>query len=140
MKYSLILIILVIITITCSAQPNSSTTYEVGIVNPIPNKTYSFFKEIKTDTNGVAVLQENMDYFYLDSTYRQPLINFKTIGDTLFGEFMVADAVETRYIKGGLVQTDNGTNKYSGMSVTFWEAMDRLEKKPGFFMRKKEIK
>lgn len=139
MKKILTLLAVIAFVVACNAQPNSSSTYEVGIVNPVIGKTYVFFKEVKTDTSTSRLLN-NMDYLTPDnvSGLIQTLSNFHSSGDTTIGEFTLPDAVEKRYIKGGLIQRDNGTNKYSGMTVTFWMSLDQLEKRPGFFMRKKK--
>lgn len=137
-KLFALLAMVVLLTVACNAQPNSTSTYEVGIVNPLANKTYIFFKEVKTDTAS-SQLVSNMDYLSPNvSALITVLTNFRTVGDTLFGEYTLADADYKRFIKGGLVQKDNATNKYSGMTVTFWSLMDQLEKRPGFFMRKKK--
>ena len=122
-----------------SCQPNSTSTYEVGMVNPQAGKTYIFFKEVKTDT-VTSQLKFNMDYLtpVNVSSLIQTLTNFRTVADTMFGEFTIVDAVEKRFIKCGLVQKDDDTNKYSGMTVTFWDPLDRLEQRPGFFIRKKK--
>lgn len=138
MKYLLTILAIVFMIVACNAQPNSTSTYEVGIVNPLANKTYIFFKEVKTDS-ATSQLVNNMDYLVPNvSSLITPLTNFRTVGDTLIGEYTLADAEYERFIKGGLVQKDNATNKYSGMTVTFWSVMDQLEKRPGFFMRKKK--
>ena len=139
MKKLLTLFAVILFVVACNAQPNATSTYEVGIVNPVVGKTYVFFKDVKTDTT-TSLLQNNMDYLtpVNASSLIQTLTNFKTVGDTLFGEFTLLDAIEKRFIKGGLIQKDNGTNKYSGMTVTYWMPLDRLEQRPGFFMRKKK--
>lgn len=129
--------ITIALTISCNAQPNSTSNYEVGIINPEQNKTYIFFKEVKTDSL-TSQLVANMDYLNPNVTgLITPLTNFRTIGDTLFGDFSLADVDYQRFIKAGLVKRNNTTNKYSGMTVTFWAVMDMLEPRPGFFIRKK---
>lgn len=136
-KILVLLTMAVLLTVACNAQPNSTSTYEVGIVNPVAGKTYVFFKEVKTDSAS-SQLVNNMDYLNPNvSSLITPLTNFRTVGDTLLGDFTVPDAVEKRYIKGGLIQRDNGSLKYSGMTVTYWMQLDQLEQRPGFFMRKK---
>lgn len=138
MKTILTLFAVITFIVACNAQPNSTSTYEVGIVNPLANKTYIFFKDVKTDTS-TSQLVNNMDYLSPNvSGLITPLTNFRTVGDTLIGEYTLADVDYKRFIKGGLVQKDNSTNKYSGMTVTFWSVMDQLEQRPGFFMRKKK--
>lgn len=139
MKKILTLFAVIAFIVACNAQPNSTSTYEVGIVNPVIAKTYVFFKEVKTDTS-TSRLQNNMDYLAPDnvSGLIQTLSNFHTSGDTIIGEFTLPDAVEKRYIKGGLIQKDNLSLKYSGMTITFWMPLDQLEQRPGFFMRKKK--
>lgn len=138
MKYLLTLFAVVTFIVACNAQPNSTSTYEVGIVNPLANKTYIFFKDVKTDT-ATSQLINNMDYLSPNvSGLITPLTNFRTVGDTLIGEYTLADVDFKRFVKGGLVQKDNSTNKYSGMTVTYWSVMDQLEQRPGFFMRKKK--
>lgn len=139
MKKILTFLAVIAFVVACNAQPNATSTYEVGIVDPVIGKTYVFFKEVKTDTSTSRLLN-NMDYLTPDnvSGLIQTLSNFHSSGDTTIGEFTLPDAVEKRYIKGGLIQRDNGTNKYSGMTVTFWMPLDQLEKRPGFFMRKKK--
>jgi len=138
-KYIFFIIVLVLgITFVGSCQPNSTSTYEVGIVNPLQNKTYNYFADIKTDSLS-SQLVNNMDYLSPNvSSLIKTLTNFRTVGDTLFGEFTVADVTAKRYIKSGLVQKDNITNKYSGMTVTYWSVMDVIESPPGFFVRKKK--
>lgn len=132
------ILLFVVLTVACNAQPNSTSTYEVGIVNPLANKTYIFFKEVKTDS-ATSLLVNNMDYLSPNvSGLITPLTNFRTIGDTLFGEFAFPDAVQKRFLKCGLVQTDNVSTKYSGMTVTYWFTLDQLEQRPGFFVRKKK--
>lgn len=141
MKKVFLLAMLLVIGITFigSCQPNSTSTYDVGIVNPLANKTYTLFKDIKTDTTVNVRLLNNMDYLSPDnvSSLIQPLTNFRTVADTLFGEFTIPDATAKRWIQFGLVQRDNIRNKYSGMTVTFWSSMDQLEQRPGFFIRKR---
>jgi len=136
--FAICVLLFVVLTVACNAQPNSTSTYEVGIVNPDIDKTYIFFKEVKTDSASSQLLV-NMDY--LDPNV-SPLItvltNFRSVGDTTFGEFTLPDVEYKRFIKGGLVQKDNTTLKYSGMTVTYWFVMDQLEKRPGFFMREKK--
>lgn len=139
MKILAILFAVVIIAIACNGQTNSVSNYEVGIINPVQGKTYIYFKEIKTDTNSVSQLQENMDYLSPNvSSLIQTLTNFRTIGDTLFGDFSVNDTDFKRFLKSGLVQKDNVNGKYSAMATTYWEAMEQLETKPAFFVRKKQ--
>lgn len=134
---SIIVFILFFISTSC-AQPNAKTTYQVGIVNPLSDRTYLYFNEIKSDTL-TSRLSYNMDY--LQPTVvdlLKPLSNFITVGDTLFGERAIFDSELTRFIKHGLVAKNNNTTKYSGMVVTGWVSMDKLESKPQFFIRKKK--
>ena len=137
MKKLLTLFAVILFVVACNAQPNTYTTYEAGIVNPVEGKTYLFFKEIKTDTTLTASLKDSMDYLDPNvSGLIQPLTNYRTVGDTLFGRYSVKDVEEKRFVKGGLVQVDNNSTKYSSMTVTYWMPLDSLEKRPGFFMRK----
>lgn len=136
--FAICVLLFVVLTVACNAQPNATSTYEVGIVNPLAGKTYLFFADIKTDTSTTQLVN-NMDYLSPNvSSLLKTLTNFRTVGDTTFGEFTLNDVDYKRFIKGGLVQKDTATNKYSGMTVTFWSLMDQLEKRPGFFMRKKK--
>lgn len=130
--------IIVLISMIACAQPNTTTTYQVGIVNPLADRTYLYFNEIKTDTS-LSRLTESMDYLSPNvSDLIKPLNNFSVVGDTLFGEFTIADSEIKRFIKHGLVSKNNNTIKYSAMSTTYWSLMDMLEAKPTFFVRKKK--
>ena len=124
--------------LSCDAQVDAKTPYEVGVINPVEGKTYLFFKDIKTDTSVASVLTDNVDYLTPVnlSAYIQELVNYKTVGDTLFGYFVMSDTEAQEYIKAGLVQKDITNNKYSGMTVTGWMSMNVLEKRPAFFIRK----
>lgn len=138
MKYLTIGLVLFLPIIGC-AQPNTKTTIEFGIVNPQPGKIYKVFAEIKTDTS-VSRLFEDMDYLSPDvSDLEIVLKNFRTIGDTLFGEYSFNDTSVEQYLKAGLIQVDSTNLKYSAMVVTGWIELDRIEPKPGgFFIRKKK--
>ena len=139
MKKFLLLALLLVISITFigSCQPNTTSKYEVGIVDPQANTDYIFFADVKTDSSS-SRLVNNMDYLTPDnvSGLIQTLSNFRTTGDTLIGSFTLPDTEVKRYIKGGLISKDKSNNKYSGMTVTFWYVLDQLQKRPGFFMRK----
>lgn len=139
MKKVILFALLLVISITFvgSCQPNTSSVYEVGIVNPLAGKSYIYFTDVKIDSLS-SVLVSNMDYLSPNvSGNIRTLSNFRTVGDTLFGDFTIADVAFQRFIKHGLVQKDNVTGKYSGMTVTFWGKLDVLEKNPAFFIRKK---
>lgn len=133
-----ILIIIAIFNIIGCAQPNTKTTIEFGIVNPQPDKTYKVFAELKTDTTS-SRLFEDMDYLNPNvSDLMIQLTNFRTVGDTLIGEFTFNDKPVKQYLKAGLIQVNISNLKYSGMTVTGWTELDVLEQKPGgFFIRRK---
>lgn len=134
-----ILIIILLFNLIGCAQPNTKTTIEFGIVNPQPDKNYRVFAELKTDTSS-SRLFEDMDY--LDPNVSDLMIqltNFRSIGDTLIGEFTFNDKPFKQYLKAGLIQVNNTNLKYSGMTVTGWFELDMIEPKPGgFFLRKKK--
>jgi len=130
------LVSFLVVSIHC--QPNTKTTVEVGIVNPLPQKTYLFFSDVKTDSNQVSVLIDGMDYLDPNVSNKiTALTNFHTDGDTLFGEFQIPDLEVPQFLKGGLVQVNDITTKYSAMTVTPWIESDMIEPRAGFFMRKK---
>lgn len=137
MKKLLLMIasIILIAELGC-AQPNTSTTVEYGIVNPVPGKTYLAFKEVSVDTS-INTLVQGMDYAALPPGYEFTLLNQHTVGDTLFGETPpIPDDTAQVYFKAGLVQQDNTTTKYSAMTVTYWIPLDRVEAmRAGFFIR-----
>lgn len=138
MKTLLTLFTIIILAIACKAQPNTSTTIEVGIVNPLQDKTYKVFMETST-AQGTSRLQDGMDY--LDPNVNDlsvTLKNYHTVGDTLFGEIYFQDQTVIRYVKAGLVQVNNLNQKYSAMRVTNWVELDTIEPNAaGFFIRKK---
>lgn len=138
-KSILLLFVLSMLMIgSCTAQPSGTTTYEVGIIQPTTNTTYLFFVDIQPSTT-TSRLTENMDYLSPDvSDLMTTLHNYKTIGDTLFGEFTLNLTTDKRFLKAGLVQKNNSTNRYSGMTVSNWLALDQLEPQPAFFIRKKQ--
>lgn len=125
--------------VACNGQPNTQTTFEVGIVNPQPEKTYLFFAEVKQDTS-ISQLVDGMDYLSPDvSGLVRSLANVHTVGDTLFGEIEFPDRTYPQFLKGGLVQVNNISLKYSAMKVSNWLALDMVESmQAGFFVRKKK--
>lgn len=138
MKYFLITLFILGFVIACNGQPNTKTTIEVGIVNPQPQKTYLFFADIKADSAS-SVLVDGMDYLNpnVSSLIRQ-LQNRHTVADTLFGELEIDDQTYKQFIKPGLVQVNNITQKYSAMRTHFWIDTDSIEPmQAGFFVRKK---
>jgi hypothetical protein len=139
-KVILVLSMFVLLAMNCNGQPNTSTTIEVGIVNPQPAKHYEVFLEIKDDTLTSSQLVDGMDYLDPDvSGLIVTLENVRTVGDTLFGEITYQDLTFIRFIKGGLVQVDNATQKYSSMITTFWTWLDAVEpNNAGFFIRRKQ--
>lgn len=136
-----IIIVIALFNIIACAQPNTKTTIEFGIVNPQPDKTYKVFAELKSDTSS-SRLFEDMDYLNPNvSDLIIQLNNFRTVGDTLFGELSITDKPFKQYLKAGLIQVNNSNLKYSGMTVTGWAELDMIEQKPGgFFIRKKNNK
>ncbi len=100
-------IIIAVFNIIGCAQPNTKTTIEFGIVNPQPDKTYKVFAELKTDTSS-SRLYEDMDYLNPNvSDLMIQLTNFRTVGDTLIGEFTFNDKPFKQYLKAGLIQVNN---------------------------------
>lgn len=138
MKYILTVLLIIGFVVACNAQPNTKATFEVGIVNAQPEKSYRFFLEVKQDTS-TAQLQEGMDYLNPDvSGLLTTLQNQHTVGDTTFGEVEITDQTYQQFVKGGLVQVDNGTQKYSAMTVSQWIESDMIEPmQAGFFIRRK---
>lgn len=134
-----VLLLILLMNFVACAQPNTKTTIEFGIVNPQPDKTYKVFAELKSDTSS-SRLFEDMDY--LNPNVNDLIIqlnNFRTLGDTLFGEFSFTDKPFKQYLKAGLIQVNNSNLKYSGMIVTGWYELDMIEPKPGgFFIRNKK--
>lgn len=127
-----------LITMACNGQPNTSTTIEVGIVIPQTGKHYEVFLEVRADSL-TSQLADSMDYLDPDvSELIVTLTNIHTVADTLFGEVTYQDLTFERFVKGGLVQVDNSTNKYSAMRTTFWTWLDMTEpNNAGFFIRRK---
>ena len=122
---------------SCTSQSSRTITYEVGIIKPTTNTTYLFFVDIQTSIFTFR-LAENMDYLSPDvSDLMVALRIYKTIGDTLFGEFTVNLTTDKKFLKVGLVQKNNSTNRYSEMMVSNWLELDQLEPPPAFFIRKK---
>ncbi len=133
----LIIAILSFVAVNIHCQPNTWTTVEVGIVNPQPQKTYLFFSDLKADSTQASVLIDGMDYLNPNVSDKiTTLSNFQTIGDTLFGRFQIQDQEFFQYLKGGLVQVNDITTKYSAMTVTYWLETDMVEPRAGFFIRK----
>jgi hypothetical protein len=128
----------VLLIISCNGQPNTSTTIEVGIINPATGKTYLTFSEVDTDTS-TSVLTEGMDYLNPDvSDLIVTLQNQSTVGDTLWGELQYDDQTYIRFIKCGLVQVDDFNQKYSAMKTSWWVDLDVIEpNQAGFIIRKK---
>lgn len=136
LKLGLLLAALFLMNEVGCAQPNTTSTVEYGIVNPVQGKTYLTFKEISTDTS-INTLRSGMDYITLPPGYQFTLQNQHTVGDTLFGETQpIPDATDQRYFKAGIVQKDNTSGKYSAMTATYWIPLDRVEaQQAGFFIR-----
>ena len=134
----LVIALMAFLVVNIHCQPNTKTTVEVGIVNPQPQKTYRFFSDVQLDSTITSALVDGMDYLSPNvSSYITGLTNFHSEGDTLFGEFEIPDLEQPQYIKGGLVQVNDITTKYSAMTVTPWIESDMIEPRAGFFMRKK---
>lgn len=138
MKVILTMALFVLLTIACNGQPNTSTIIEVGIVNPQPDKHYEVFLEVKNDSS-TSRLVDDMDYLNPDvSDLIVTLINVSTNGDTLLGEIHYTDLTFERFVKGGLIQVDNSTLKYSAMKTSYWVRLDTIEPNAaGFFIRRK---
>ncbi|BDQ03492.1 hypothetical protein [Ignavibacterium sp.] len=138
MKYLIIALIISLYTTGC-AQPNTKTTIEFGITNPQPGKIYKIFAEVKSDTS-TSRLVNDMDYLSPDvSDLEIQLKNFRTVGDTLFGEYSFNDTTVKQYLKAGCIQVNISNLKYSAMITTSWAALDMIEPKPGgFFIRRKK--
>lgn len=119
-------------------QPNTKTTIEVGIVNPVPDRTYIFFADIRQDSLFSSLVQ-GMDYKSPDvSNLIRTLTNIHTVADTMFGEFQINDQTYKQFMKPGLVQFNPITQKYSAMKTAFWIDTDTIEPmQAGFFVRKK---
>ena len=124
--------------IACNGQPNTKTTFELGIVQPLSTKNYVLFGEIKQDTTTSRLI-DNMDYLNPNvSDLIITLQNQHMVGDTLIGEFAIQDQATKRFFKGGIVQSDKISLKYSAMTTSFWFGIDTIEPKPaGFFVRRK---
>ena len=142
MKYgfltTLLIAIVALFAVECNGQPNTSTIIEVGIVNPQVNKHYEVFLEVKADSL-TSQLVDDMDYLNPDvSGLIVTLENIHTVADTLFGEVEYQDLTYERFVKGGLVQVDNFSNKYSAMRTSYWTYLDMVEpNNAGFFIRRK---
>lgn len=138
MKHFLTILFVLGFVVACNGQPNTQTTFEVGIVNPQPEKTYLFFAELKQDTS-TSQLVDGMDYLSPNvSGLIKSLTNTHTVGDTLFGEIQFSDKTYRQFLKGGLVQVNNINLKYSAMKVSYWIELDMIEpNQAGFFIRKK---
>ena len=134
-----IIITAVLLVISCNGQPNTQTTIEVGIINPVGGKTYVVFSEIDTDTTSSSLV-EGMDYLNPDvSDLIVTLQNQSTVGDTLWGELVFNDQTFVRFIKCGLVQVDDFNMKYSAMKTSWWVDLDVIEpNQAGFIIRKKK--
>jgi len=138
MKRILVSIIFLMVAVMCNGQPNTSTTIEVGIVDPQPDKHYEVFLEVKSDSL-TSQLIDGVDYLDPDvSALIVTLTNIHTVADTLLGEVTYQDLTYERFVKGGLVQVDNSTMKYSAMRVSYWTWLDMVEpNNAGFFIRRK---
>lgn len=139
MKRLIFSFIFIIASFSCLSQPNTSTTIEFGIVNPQIGKTYLIFADIKNDSLS-SVLVNGADYLNPDiSSLIIQLENQIQIGDTLFGEKTFPDLTFKRFIKGGIVQVDNVSQKYSELKVSYWADLDSIEPNAaGFFIRRKK--
>jgi len=128
----------VLFAINCNGQPNTSTTLEVGIVNPQPEKSYLVFIEVDTDTLNPRLI-DNMDYLAPNvSDLMVNITGWVMDGDTLFGELNYQDLTYIRYANGGLVQVNDNNTKYSAMAVAYWTDLDMVEPNAaGFIFRRK---
>lgn len=136
-----VLLITFAFVVGCNGQPNTTTTFEIGIVNPAAGKTYKVFAELKTDSLS-SRLNDGMDYLdpddVTDLDITLSITNWRTVGDTLFGDVEFLDQTDTTFIKAGLVQVDDGTLKYSAMLTSFWSWLDTVEAMNAtFFIRRK---
>jgi len=138
MKKFLVSFFLLLAAVMCNGQPNTSTIVEFGIIEPQAGKHYLTFAEIKNDSLSSQLL-EGMDYLNPDvSSLQLSLQNQHMSGDTLFGETTIQDLDHYQYIKAGLVQVDDVSQKYSAMKVTGWLQTDMIEpNQAGFFIRRK---
>lgn len=140
MKSLFILIIVLTITVGCNGQPNTKTTFEIGMVNPEADKTYLVFMEFKPDS-FLSRLVNDMDYLDPDVTdldVSSTITNWHMLADTLVGEIEFQDQADTLYVMAGLVQVNNSTLKYSGMLTSFWSWLDVIETmNASFFIRRK---
>lgn len=138
MKKIFVSIIFLFVATIINCQPNTSTTIEVGIVDPQIGKHYEVFLEVKADSS-TSQLIDGMDYLDPDvSGLIVTLTNIHTVADTLFGEVTYPDLIFERFVKGGLVQVDNSTMKYSAMRTSYWTWLDMVEpNSAGFFVRRK---
>ena len=139
-KLLMLLIIIIMATIACNGQPNTFTTIQVGLVDVQLEKNYKLFMELKQDSLSGSRLVHGMDYLDpnvndLYTEFGDPYID----GDTTFYDIVINDTTYKRFGLFGLIQIDNMTNKYSGMTVyPFWQDLDMIEpQQAGFFVRKK---
>lgn len=139
MKTHLIFLITLFALSNIHCQPNTKTTFELGIVNPSSSKNYTLFGEIKTDTSTSRLI-DGMDYLSPNvSDLIIALTNQRMVGDTLIGEYSIPDLTNKRFFKGGIVQADKISLKYSAMTTSYWFGIDTVEPKPaGFFVRRKK--
>ena len=138
MRKLLLVLTILLMVVNVHCQPNTKTTFELGIVNPLTTKNYTLFGEIKQDTTSSRLI-DNMDYLNPNvSDLIITLQNQHMVGDTLIGEFAIQDLTNKRYFKGGIVQSDKISLKYSAMTTSYWFGIDTIEPKPaGFFVRRK---
>ena len=141
MKIILITMMLItIIAVVCQGQPNTNTTVQIGIVNMQLTKDYRIFTEIKEDSTA-SRLVDGMDYLdpdVSDLDITDQLINPYVIADTTFWDYEYPDVTFARYAKGGLVQVDLVTLKYSSLTASDWVVTDSIEpNSAGFIFRKK---
>ena len=138
-KILLIVSIMLLALTAVQCQPNTKTTFELGIVNPSISKNYTLFGEIKTDTTTSRLI-DGMDYLSPNvSDLIITLTNQRMLGDTLIGEYSIPDLTNKKFFKGGIIQADKISLKYSALTTSYWFGIDTIEPKPaGFFVRRKK--
>lgn len=137
----LTLFMFVFLAVGC-CQPNTTTTMQVGIVNMQPDKDYLVFAEIVEDTLPGSRLVDSMDYMnpnVSDLDITSQLTNPYIDADTTFWDYEYPDITVPQFAKGGLVQVNKETVKYSAMRVSGWVETDSVEPNAaGFIFRRKQ--
>ena len=140
MKTILIIVFFILVTVVCNGQPNTSTIIQIGIVDMQLGKDYRVFTEINEDST-LSRLIDGMDYLNPDVSdldITDQLTNPYIIADTTFWDYEYSDIIVPRYAKGGLVQVDLETLKYSSMTASYWIVTDSIEPNAaGFIFRRK---